>query len=103
MVVTMPEAKCSENLLNVICNSSECFVPQVASAIAMPGDVISIRLCTKPVGGGAEECVRPACTTQQGPSVIAVSQATSQIPAAKWTALMPAYVSVSLAHYKHIH
>lgn len=68
----------------------------------MPGDVVLIRLCTKPVGGGAEECVRAACTTQQGPSVIAVPQATSPIPAAKWTALTPAHVSSSLAHYKHL-
>lgn len=74
--------------------------PQAVSATTMPSAVVLIRLCMRPVGGGVVVCVRVACTTPQGQNVTSVPQATSQTPSAKWTVLMPVYVSGSLAKQK---
>lgn len=69
--------------------------PQDASATTTPSAVTLTPGCTRLVGGEAEVCVRTACTTPQGQSVSSVPRATSQTPAAGWTALMPAHVSSS--------
>lgn len=69
----------AENAKNVLC----VIYPQAVSATATPSAVILIWPRTKPAGGEVEECVRLACTTQQGLSVTVVPQATSPTPAAK--------------------
>lgn len=74
--------------------------PQAVSVTTTPSAVVLTRVCTRPVGGGVEACVRVVCTTPQGQSVTSVPQATSQIPTAKWTVLMPAYVSGSFVKLK---
>lgn len=73
------------------------FLPslQAVSVTTTPSAVVLTRQCTRPVGGGVEVCVKAVCTTLLGQSVTSVPQATSQTPAAKWTILMPAYVSGS--------
>lgn len=70
--------------------------PQAVSVTTTPSAVILIRQCMRPVAGGVEVCVRTVRTTQQGQSVTSVPRATSPTLTAKWTVLMPAYVSGSL-------
>lgn len=70
--------------------------PQAVTVTTTPSAVVSTRLCTRPVDGGVEVCVKVVCTTPQGQNVSSVPQATSLTPTAEWTVQMPAYVSVPL-------